>query len=93
MNNDLMMAILAMDAYNQGYDRGTLGVGTAIGDTNLAFDSTSEFSPSTAAAGQAAGFFAAAYTLADGSKVISYRGTDKNAAALLALAVVTCPST
>jgi hypothetical protein len=68
-NSTLLQAILAMDAYNQGYDPGVLGVGNQIGEA-VRIDTAL---PSGA---QAAGFYAAAYALADGSRVISYRGTD-----------------
>ena len=71
MNQDLLLAILAMDSYNRGYNAGisTLSnaagtlIGTAILNTNLA-DTT-------------ASFYAQAYTLQNGKTVISYRGTDQ----------------
>lgn len=58
-----------MDAYNQGYNSGILGVGNLIGDATR----IEQALPSGA---QSIGFYASAYTLGDGSKVISYRGTD-----------------
>ena len=33
-NSVLLRAILAMDAYNQGYNEGVLGVGDFIGDAS-----------------------------------------------------------
>jgi hypothetical protein len=71
---DLFKAILAMDAYNRGYGAGILnlgGVGSQIGEATLSTDSA--LTPSTAAA-QAAGFYAAAYTVGS-QTIISYRGT------------------
>ncbi len=35
INTELMMAILSMDAYNQGYDTGIDGIGTHIGDASV----------------------------------------------------------
>lgn len=73
-----MKAILAMDAYNRGYNPG------------ISFGSNSKQSPDTPgikignaeiyrangdAAAQAVGFYAIAYEY-NGQKVISYRGTD-----------------
>ena len=76
MDSTLLRAILAMDAYNRGYNAGVTGLErTAIGDAAF-FDDKGDL------AAQAAGFYAVAYILADGSKVISYRGTDQNAPAL-----------
>ncbi len=64
-----MLAILAMDAYNQGYDPGVSGLGTQIGNSALVpFQTPTAWVP--------AGFYAAAYRLASGEIVISYRGTD-----------------
>ena len=69
ISNELMMAVLALDSYNQGYAPAVSGVGNQIGNaTRLAID--------IPAGSQAAGFYAAAYTLADGQTVISYRGSD-----------------
>ncbi len=74
MDSILLRAILSMDAYNRGYDAGLTGLtGTMIGGASVITDSM--LTPSTAG-GQAASFYAIAYQLADGSKVISYRGTD-----------------
>lgn len=72
MNAELLRAILAMDAYNRGYGEGVLGLGTsAIGDATFLRDANDQ-----EGLAQAIGFYAAAYTLTDGSTVISYRGTD-----------------
>jgi hypothetical protein len=65
-DRDLFLAILALDAYNHNYNPGIVGLsdaqlGTATYDKQLAATD--------------AGFYARSYTLADGSKVISYRGT------------------
>lgn len=70
MDTVLLRAVLSMDAYNRGYNAGVIGFdATAIGD--VAF-----FDDMGGADAQAIGFYAAAYQLADGSKIISYRGTD-----------------
>jgi hypothetical protein len=73
----LLRAILAMDAYNQGYGQGVLGVGNQIGEANRTQDSQILRDANDQRLDQPAGFYAVAYTLADGSKVISYRGTDQ----------------
>jgi Lipase (class 3) len=73
MNPDLFRAILAMDAYNRGYDPGIAGLGQSpIGDATFAIDSTQ--TPATSA-GQANSFYAVAYTW-NNHQIISYRGTD-----------------
>lgn len=73
-NKDLLYAILAMDAYNQGYARGIEHDQSKIGSATVKrreeFTSDEEY-----AAWQAAGFYASAYEI-DGAVVISYRGTD-----------------
>ncbi|MBE2190583.1 MAG: hypothetical protein IAE63_00210 [Alphaproteobacteria bacterium] len=79
MNDNIFKAILAMDAYNRGYDAnikfgnlaGTVSLdaqGTQIGNATI-LDSNGN------AAAQAIGFYALAYTY-NGETVISYRGTD-----------------
>jgi hypothetical protein len=75
MSPELMKAILAMDAYNRGYDEGVTGIGNAIGSATF-FD---ESDVGQGQAGRAASFYAVAYTYA-GEKVISFRGTDDVAA-------------
>ena len=72
-NRDLLFSILAMVSYNRGYAEGLKNVGTAIGSATV------QPLPDSVdiQAWQAAGFYAAAYRLDDGSSVISYRGTDK----------------
>jgi Lipase (class 3) len=69
---DLLLAILAMDSYNQGYGAGLVTGATQIGSANLFTDSSIKLSETTT---KAAGFYAAAYDTPYG-KVISYRGTD-----------------
>ncbi len=76
MNDTLLRAILAMDAYNRGYNSGISAVGNQIGSATVYKDALDE-SLLPAGAAQAIGFYAAAYQLADGSIVISYRGTDE----------------
>ncbi len=73
MDPILMRAILAMDAYNRGYNPGVTGlVGTQIGGASI----TQQSDVLPGSPGVNADFYAIAYQLADGSKVISYRGTD-----------------
>jgi len=81
MNNDVMKAILAMDAYNRGYDvgiDGLGGLGSAIGNATLSSQSDTEAGD----LGVSAGFYAVSYVLNAGTAneetIISYRGTDKN---------------
>jgi hypothetical protein len=67
-STDLMLAILAMDAYNQGPIPGLLGVGGNIGGaTRLGIQPSSDAGNS--------GFSATAYSL-NGQTVIAYRGSD-----------------
>jgi hypothetical protein len=69
--DDLLLAILAMDSYNQGYDKG-LGHGkTRIGSAEFKFNSAT--APNSEEV--RSGFYAAAYQMG-GRTVISYRGTD-----------------
>jgi hypothetical protein len=72
ISNDLMLAILAMDSYNQNYAPGLEGVDESIGEATQETDSSEEIGLATT---QAAGFYAASYTW-NGKTVISYRGTD-----------------
>ena len=67
---DIFLAILSLDAYNRGYNVGMdVGGGTKFGNASIVSQDFTE-------AQQAAVFYAVAYTLADGTTVISYRGTD-----------------
>lgn len=75
-SKDLLLAVLAMDSYNRGYNSGISGLGESgakIGRATLVRESD------TAAGSEAvrSNFYASAYELADGSKVISFRGTDQ----------------
>jgi hypothetical protein len=80
ISDDLFRAILAMDAYNRGYNAGIRSenagpneglTGTQIGLATLSTRSnTNADSPEVAAS-----FFAQAYTR-NGKTVISYRGTE-----------------
>ena len=71
-SNQLLLAVLALDSYNRGYNRQLNVSGVTIGGATL--KSMSNSIPDSAEV--AAGFFASSYTLSDGSTVISYRGTD-----------------
>ena len=78
-SDSLMQAILAMDAYNQGYNKGLNHNQSQIGLATVGQDSlvlnTDPNDPNRL--DQAAGFYAVAYNY-DGQTVISYRGTDQN---------------
>ena len=74
ISNDLMYAILSMDAYNQGYDR-------VVKHDSLQIGLATRIDEKGDAEAQAAGFYAAAYSF-NGETVISYRGTNVNAAGL-----------
>jgi hypothetical protein len=68
---DLLLALLAMDSYNQGYEEGLTHGSKTIGSATLK-DRPEGISISN---WQSAGFYAAAYEL-PGETVISFRGTD-----------------
>jgi hypothetical protein len=61
-----------MDSYNRGYLPGLNLSGNVIGDASLRQDI------GLPDGSQAAGFYAQAYTLANGQTIIAYRGTDQN---------------
>jgi hypothetical protein len=89
VSRDLFLAILAMDAYNRGYDAGiaTGESGSAITGLGDASDGTATIGTATVSfnlldaeisqAAQSAGFYALAYDT-DFGTVVSYRGTDFN---------------
>ncbi|PZP55644.1 MAG: hypothetical protein DI586_06160 [Micavibrio aeruginosavorus] len=69
---ELFKAILAMDAYNRGYDAGIdlpNSIGSKIGNASVIRTRGEDDA-------EAIGFYAIAYQLAGGEKVISIRGTD-----------------
>ena len=69
ISSELMYAILAMDAYNRGYNPAIVLGGTNIGTATIGSD---ELLPEGS---EAAGFYAVAYAW-NGETIISYRGTD-----------------
>ena len=78
ISKDLFLALLAMDAYNRGYDQGVSGLSDA---QPLSYANPTAQNSSQAA--QSVGFYAIAYDVGSGvdgipvgTKVISYRGTD-----------------
>jgi hypothetical protein len=73
ISNELMRAILAMDAYNRGYKPGIEFPSTGPASTQLGNAMLVENPNQTG--WEAASFFAQAYTLG-GKTIISYRGTD-----------------
>ena len=83
MDDTLFRAILAMDSYNRGYGAGISNlVDTGLGTATILFDAedSESFPQGEDDAAQDAGFYAIAYQLSDGSKVISYRGTPRHRA-------------
>jgi hypothetical protein len=75
ISQDLLLAILSLDAYNRGYAPGIEGLGdlgSKIGNATIIKQSD----PDEDSAEFAAGFYAVAYQLEDGTRIISYRGTD-----------------
>ena len=85
MKSDLFLSILSMDTYNRGYNPGMAGldengsVGSAVVLTRDGLGVT----PTDYESWQAASFYAVAYkldqavdTIASGTTIISYRGTD-----------------
>jgi serralysin len=76
MNRDLFLAILAMDAYNRGYNAGIAGLSDAVG-TQIGNALISRGVLDTDSAAVSSGFYAIAYNW-NGEKVVSYRGTDSN---------------
>lgn len=76
---ELFKAILAMDAYNRGYDASIELNGTQVGNAAITTDSvllgTTEVNGETIDRHETIGFYALAYDY-NGETVISYRGTD-----------------
>ena len=70
VSQNLMMALLSLDSYNQGYNKGVNFTGGLV---NATFIDQSKILNTSAEFG--AGFHAIAYSW-NGFKVISYRGTD-----------------
>jgi subtilisin family serine protease len=76
ISKDLLLAILAMDSYNRGYEPGIEGLGgenSRIGSTTVKKDAQQLLAEGVA---KAAGFYAIAYDTEDYGTVISYRGTN-----------------
>ena len=72
MTQDLMLAILAMDSYNRGYNAGVNLTGSTVGDATVSLESSISLGLENT---QSTGFYAASYSW-NGKTVISYRGTD-----------------
>jgi Ca2+-binding RTX toxin-like protein len=98
LHNDVFKALLSLHAYNVGYNTGIIagtssisgappannnvGLPLQLGTATFVKQSDVE----SGEAGVSAGFYAVAYQLASGEKVITYRGTDQNASWPLSLA-------
>ena len=81
MNREVFLSILAMDSYQRGYAPGIKGLDfqpnvTKIGTATILADSPRY---QATASGETIGFYASAYNW-NGTTVISYRGTDFDAA-------------
>ena len=85
MSRDLFLSILAMDAYNRGYDAGIDGLGESgsIGNATLKPRAALGITPLEYQDWQTASFYGQAYTLdasvggvPGGTTIISFRGTD-----------------
>lgn len=74
MSQELMLAILSMDSYNQGYAKGLAHGSIQIGNATLQGPSGG-IPTGQEASWTAAGFYAASYSW-NGQTIISYRGTD-----------------
>jgi hypothetical protein len=67
-----------MDAYNRGYAAGISGlggIGSQLGNVTISTNSTLALGVGV---DSAIGFYAVAYSLSDGSKVISFRGKGRS---------------
>jgi hypothetical protein len=75
ISNELMLAILAMDAYNRGYNAGIgpKDIGLGLAGSQIGNATVNVIEGGTVA--EAASFFAISYSY-NGQTVISYRGTD-----------------
>ncbi len=74
---DVLLAILAMDAYSRGSNvllRGSQDYELSLNVGDATFIQSSNFLEGAVGAG----FSASEYRLSDGTKVIAYRGTDFN---------------
>jgi Ca2+-binding RTX toxin-like protein len=74
LNTNVFQAILAMDSYNRGYGANVNGLSQTLG-TMIGTASIIRNAEDAAGVAEAAGFYASAYNW-NGSKVISYRGTN-----------------
>ncbi|MCP4082826.1 MAG: hypothetical protein GY743_21575, partial [Planctomycetaceae bacterium] len=75
ISNELMYAILSMDAYNREYGAGIKISGNSIGTADIINRTTVGIGQEQYQAWQDVDFYAAAYSY-NGQTVISYRGTD-----------------
>jgi hypothetical protein len=88
ISKDLFLSILAMDAYNRGYDAGLANLGqkdSKVGAATIENDSSILIAANGETVHESAGFYALSYNIgADGPEglagktVISYRGTDSS---------------
>jgi len=75
VTNDLFLAILSMDAYNRTGAQQT-PVGLVLPDGTMLGNASVLSGDGGVLEDRSSGFFAQAYQLQNGTKIISYRGTD-----------------
>ena len=73
ISKELLLAILSMDSYNQGYNKGLETGTTHVGSATL-LGPADGIPPGMLSQWQSSGFYAAAYNTPYGT-VIAYRGT------------------
>ena len=88
MNPDVFLSLLALDAYNRGYDS---NVGNLPEKGSIGLAGIREFQPREQLGWQAAGFYAIAYNW-NGERVISYRGTNLETDFSTPLAIFSSPA-
>ncbi|MDJ0979955.1 MAG: hypothetical protein QNI87_15625 [Erythrobacter sp.] len=90
MNREVFVSLLALDAYNRGYDRGVFANGSSTDENEAGrkMGNATILNADLPAGSKEAGFYAIAYEWRDPEDgelktVISYRGTDKYAEGVL----------
>ena len=76
--DQLVRAVLSLDAYHRGYNSPGLVTGTGVYDFTLGEASGGKLFGDQRKTDQAIGFFAQEYVDSSGKKIVAYRGTDDN---------------
>ncbi|WP_421850626.1 hypothetical protein [Oricola sp.] len=79
MSSDLFLAIVAMDAYNRGYNAGIGGESNGLGGTGSQIGHAQVVKQSDTSIGSTdreAGFYAIAYKITDGSQIVGLEAGD-----------------